>query len=42
MDLNYHSMESLLKAAKENNCRLSAVGSGAAGGADGTAEAGNI
>ena len=25
MDLNYHSMESLLKAAKENNCRLSAL-----------------
>ena len=25
MDLNYHSIESLLKAAKENNCRLSAL-----------------
>ena len=25
MDLNYHSMESLLEAAKENNCRLSAL-----------------
>ena len=25
MDLNYHSMESLLKAAKENSCRLSAL-----------------
>ena len=25
MDLNYHSIESLLKAAKENSCRLSAL-----------------
>ena len=25
MDLNYHSMESLLEAAKENSCRLSAL-----------------
>ena len=25
VDLNYHSIESLLKAAKENNCRLSAL-----------------
>ena len=25
MDLNYHSMDSLLTAAKANNCRLSAL-----------------
>ena len=25
MDLNYHSIEALLKSAKENNCRLSTL-----------------